>query len=809
MDRKHLLCGCVFTTALFCVILLFRNTFFNGSTEYGLAFFTTAGFLALLDGMLLSIQFTWEKKSWKIVPVFFLFLAPLLSMIMLECLEGIFVFDYQNRTFWANYIVYFVLYLLVYALSGSFRLPLIVLNPILFLFGIANYFVNSFRGSPIVPFDLLTVGTGLNVSSNYTYQVTCYMIIGLLLFLFLFIAGFKLEKKPFSKKAAWISRGFVSVGLCVFLTLFYTTDFAADQGFKPDFWDQSRGYKNNGTLLSFCLNTKYIRVSKPSGYHADDIPDLLLSETKNYSTKDLITGCDPQDAPQRIGASSFKKTVDAQLSLNEQDTVTKKKVESDLYSIQNKKEKNVLSKKQTDGDSPAVAKATTNDSTDSKADSANSKTEDTESKADSAESKTDSADSKADSTDSKTDSADSKTATTQTQPNIICIMNESLSDLSVLGEVDTNMDYMPFLHSLTENTIKGNLYVPVNGAGTSNTEFEFLTGNSLSFLPAGSNVYQLYLKNAQPSLATTLSAQNYTADAFHPYYASGWNRTTVYPLMGFRSFTSIEDMIDQSVLDDYKASNNVTVLQNGINATQPGENMLLRRYISDSYDYKKVIEMYENKEKDKPMFLFNVTMQNHGGYAMTYSNFYQQIYLTSNYPRYPKANRYLSLVYESDKAFQELVSYFKKQKEPTIICMFGDHQPYLEVGFFESLLGSDLDHLSIEQTQSRYVTPFVIWANYDIPEQYIDKISSNYLSTLVLQTAGVQMTSYNEYLSKLYQTLPVIDSIGYIDKDNHYYSYDEDSPYTSLLDEYKKIQYNNLFDTKNRADSLFYLNKGN
>lgn len=798
MDRKHLLMGCVFTTALFSVILLFRNTFFNGSTEYGFAFFTTAGFLALLDGMLLSIQFTWEKKYTKVIPIFFLFLAPLLSMIMLECLEGIFVFDYQNRTFWANYIVYFVLYLLVYALSGSLRLPLILLNPILFVFGIANYFVNSFRGSPIVPFDLLTVGTGLNVSSNYTYHVTYHMIIGLLLFFFLFIAGFKLEKKPFPKKANWISRGIVTAGLCAFLTVFYTTDFAADQGFKPDFWDQARGYKNNGTLLSFCLNTKYIRVSKPNGYHADDIPDLLLSETKDYSTKDLITGCDPKDAPQRIGISNFKKTVDAQLSLNQQDTVTKKNVESELYSIHNKKNKNVLAKKENGGDTPAIAEAITPE----EAAAANEGTDSTTS----AESSP--------STAAETPSTDTPQANeTETaakpskdvQPNIICIMNESLADLSVLGDVETNMDYMPFLHSLTENTIKGNLYVPVNGAGTSNTEFEFLTGNSLAFLPAGSNVYQLYLKNEQPSLASTLTAQNYTADAFHPYYASGWNRTTVYPLMGFRSFTSIEDMIDQSVLDDYKASNNVTVLQNGIDATQPGEDMLLRRYISDSYDYKKVIEMYENKEEDKPMFLFNVTMQNHGGYAMTYSNFYQQIYLTSNYPRYPKANRYLSLVYESDKAFEELVNYFKEQDEPTIICMFGDHQPYLEVGFFQSLLGSDLDHLSIEQTQSRYITPFVIWANYDIEEQYIDKISSNYLSTLVLQTAGVQMTSYNEYLSKLYQTLPVIDSIGYIDKDNHYYSYEETSPYTDLLDEYKKIQYNNIFDSKNRADSLFYL----
>ncbi len=79
-------------------------------------------------------------------------------------------------------------------------------------------------------------------------------------------------------------------------------------------------------------------------------------------------------------------------------------------------------------------------------------------------------------------------------PNIICIMNESLSDLGALGNLETNEDYMPFIHSLTENTIKGYLSMPVFGAGTSNSEFEFLSGDSISFLPTGCNVYQSYVK---------------------------------------------------------------------------------------------------------------------------------------------------------------------------------------------------------------------------------------------------------------------------------------------------------------------------
>lgn len=172
---------------------------------------------------------------------------------------------------------------------------------------------------------------------------------------------------------------------------------------------------------------------------------------------------------------------------------------------------------------------------------------------------------------------------------------------------------------------------------------------------------------------------------------------------------------------------------------------------------------------------------------------------------YPAANRYLSLMYESDQAFKHLVEYFSKVKEPTIICMFGDHQPNVETKFVESLLGEEISDLSLEQRQKRFATPFVIWANYNIEESYVDKMSANYLSTLLLQTADLKMPKYNEYLSALYRYLPVIDTTGYITADGEYYTYDQKSEYDELLDNYEKVQYNNLFDSIGRHEELFYL----
>ena len=104
-------------------------------------------------------------------------------------------------------------------------------------------------------------------------------------------------------------------------------------------------------------------------------------------------------------------------------------------------------------------------------------------------------------------------------PNIIVVMNEAFSDLSVLGDFTTNEDYMPFLHKLQkgyENTITGNLTVSVCGGNTANSEFEFLTGHTMDFFPVGSIPYQQYIKGELPSIVNQLEKLGYLTYGLHP-----------------------------------------------------------------------------------------------------------------------------------------------------------------------------------------------------------------------------------------------------------------------------------------------------
>lgn len=365
-------------------------------------------------------------------------------------------------------------------------------------------------------------------------------------------------------------------------------------------------------------------------------------------------------------------------------------------------------------------------------------------------------------------------------PNIIVIMNESFSDLSVIGDFDTTEEYMPFINSLkdSENCISGYSYVSTFGTGTSNTEYEFLTGNSMAFLPIGSNAYQLYINSEIPSLVSTLKDQNYSASAFHPYYKQNWNRENVYEDMGFESYTGKSDYTD---LEE------------------------LRLFVSDASDFEHVEQLYEQRDTSKPFFLFNVTMQNHSSYDQTDEDWYQQIKLANMEGTYPETEQYLSLIKETDDAFSDLISYFSNQDEPTIILMFGDHQPYIENSFYKEVMGKSLDELSDEELQKRYITRFVLWANYDIPEGWIDKISVNYLSTLLAQVSNTELTDYQKFLNSLYTKVPVITMMGCRDWKDNWFSADDGTAYAELLNLYDQAAYNNIIDTTYRCKKLFYL----
>lgn len=136
------------------------------------------------------------------------------------------------------------------------------------------------------------------------------------------------------------------------------------------------------------------------------------------------------------------------------------------------------------------------------------------------------------------------TIATEGSPNIVVVMNESFSDLTTYLEgYETSTDPMPYVRSLTNrgDVVSGTCAVSSGmGTGTANSEFEFLTGNSMAYFK-GNTPYVQFIDAETPSLASLLAGRGYSTMAMHAYERAGYNRVKVYDRLGFETYKGIED----------------------------------------------------------------------------------------------------------------------------------------------------------------------------------------------------------------------------------------------------------------------------
>ena len=345
---------------------------------------------------------------------------------------------------------------------------------------------------------------------------------------------------------------------------------------------------------------------------------------------------------------------------------------------------------------------------------------------------------------------------------IIMVMNEAFSDLRTVG-LDPAIDVMPFVDSLSENTVEGKLYVGVFGGGTCNTEFEALTGSSLAFLGSGAYPYTENVTEPLFSLASYFRSMGYITESFHPNEAQNWNRNMVYPNLGFDSFHSI---------DDFEAF---------------GEIIKLHDLPADISDYR-YMEAVDAKYQDEPRFLFDVTMQNHSSYERWLDVEKAATVAENGSDLYVDTQVYLSLIKASDDEIRQLVEACQNSDEPTMVIFFGDHQPGLPGIAINEVYTNMNSYLDLYQSK------FFIWTNYETKEWHKAGLSANYLPWLILERGNFPLPPYVQMLKELYAKYPIITSQGVMDIDGNIYTGVAEVMDDPLIRKYQYIQYANLFD---------------
>lgn len=382
------------------------------------------------------------------------------------------------------------------------------------------------------------------------------------------------------------------------------------------------------------------------------------------------------------------------------------------------------------------------------------------------------------------------------QPHIVMIMGESFSDLSENPHLDFSRTGDPLENfkaiCAEEGTVSGHIIVPNFGGGTSNTEYDVLTGCATRYLDTEQPAYSL-IHQPFDALPYQLRLLGYDTLAIHPGNAWFYNRQNVYPDLGFEECHFLEDSFDF-------------------------ETQEIAGYVNEAATFDQIIETLDAHitQEDTPLFSFTVTIQNHGPYERKFGDaapgFDTDVALSD--AQRDVLSQYFYGISLADAQIGRLKEYAESSEEPIVLVYFGDHLPGLSgsADIFRALdypINADGD--AAEQL-GLYKTPYFIWCNESAKALRGDAeglslpadgtISSQFLGTTLLELFLPYYESSLQHANdSLRRELPVCTQYIYVNQDGAYLSPKELSEAqqekVALL---KNWQYYKLYDQKNLYD---------
>ena len=535
-----------------------------------------------------------------------------------------------------------------------------------YLIGLGQYFLYLFKLAPILPSDMMVLGTALAVSGNYDYVINGGVLQGAgfvlaALCLLSFAVPWKREGNPVRKYAFNLLSALIVFGLLAGFVC--VPDYKEDADIKIDSWFTYDCYKKYGWLNSFITVAQGMVVEKPEGYTTEDAHDLVKETAAQYEKESTVTD----------------DRAKAQEQFQEQ------------------------------------------------------------------------------------------------QPAIVCVMNETFSDLSVYDNLRCDYEGPRFYNSLMEQTIvNGDCAVSVIGGGTCNSEFEFLTGNNMAFFGNGIYPYSAYKFDGCENLAKQFNELGYATTAIHPNFPTNWKRDVIYEKMGFGTLLSKDDFA--------------------------GDDELVHNEVSDASTYKRVIELLETDES--PQFIMDITMQNHSGYSRGgIPERYQVDYAPEGVDdagMVDQINEYLGCIEASDDALRQFIADLEALDRPVLVVFFGDHQPGFSRDINDLFYPGESD---AEHQQRIYQTSFFVWANYDVEgaERFADitNVTTSNLSALALEIAGVPLSDYQETVLQESKVASAYNAFGVCDAEGTWYDTDSGEVPEDLgkaLDVLQRAQYLRFID---------------
>lgn len=360
-------------------------------------------------------------------------------------------------------------------------------------------------------------------------------------------------------------------------------------------------------------------------------------------------------------------------------------------------------------------------------------------------------------------------------PTIIYIQAEAFWDPSALPGVTFDQPITIHIQRTKDEMAFGQCYSPRFGGGTCDVECEALTGFSMHYLPNNCKPYVEYIHTPTASIASFRKTQGYETLAIHAYYSKYWNRENTYANLGFDDFISLEDMINPE-------RKRPCYWEDGL--------------VTEQEMAKQIIQAFENKSENTPLFLHAVTIQNHLAYSPDNYSEEERVHVVSA----PEGvtdytigclEDFATGVRDTDAMWGTLTTYFDSVDEPVILVLWGDHYNTIGNGMnIYSATGYGSEDMNDPRV---HTTPLLIWSNYWKQPIDLGTVAAYQITTVTNDLYGLEQPAYFDFLRKELEQYRAKSGALTIQPDGTYNWDDLSTVQQELYDAHWMLQYDLLF----------------
>jgi hypothetical protein len=193
-----------------------------------------------------------------------------------------------------------------------------------------------------------------------------------------------------------------------------------------------------------------------------------------------------------------------------------------------------------------------------------------------------------------------------------------------------------------------------------------------------------------------------------------------------------------------------------------------------------------------PFFAFAFPSSTHSPYNWgTYRDSDLDVLDPPSSDKIGEVKEYINALRVADQAIGTLIQYFRRQPDPTIIAIFGDHLPPLSEHALHTFSRNLSGMSTAEQARMIHRVPLLVWANFALPREE-KELSINALPSYLLEKMRIPPPGFLAVTDAVRLKVPVLTSYVQGANGNMWDRDSLPSEERAVVEDYQLLQYDLL-----------------